>query len=421
MLLVLIFVALTLLAVYLVLPTMLRNSQTAHQDNKQYNIDIAQQRLKSLEQELENNVITSQQYDLSYKDIQNNLLFDLDKIEQESHGSTPLQRKWSVVLTVIALPVLAGLIYYKLGSPDAVNPVTQSVPPLSNPENTAANKQPSVEEMVGLLQTRLESEPDSKQGWSLLANTLMRLQRFDQAVFALQRLDELEPNNADILIRYADAVAMANKGLLEGKPLSLIRKSLEVDPNQPQALWLSGMYAAQKGQMEDALAFWARLKPLLKDQPQLAGEIDQMIQRAEQQLSAGAVALETNNQHLQSQQRVAQNSLSIKVVVSISPTLRAQFSASDTLYVVAKEKGGRPMPIAVLRQKVSNFPQTLLLDQSSVLLPQQKLSDYSGLVLKAKVSRSGQAISQAGDLSSQEVTITLGDQDLVNLVITEEL
>jgi len=45
------------------------------------------------------------------------------------------------------------------------------------------------------------------------------------------RHSKLNPNNADMLADYADALAIHQGRKLEGKPETLIEKALKVDPN----------------------------------------------------------------------------------------------------------------------------------------------------------------------------------------------
>ena len=417
-----IFSVLTLLAIFLVLPTALKGVASKEKDNKQLNVEVARERLKVLEQELESGKITKDEYDISYQDIQNNLLFDLEVKDRDSHNVNLTQRLWSIGLTAVALPLLAGVLYLNIGNPGAINPaVVSAAPSLEESKLAGGEKLPSVEKMVELLKTRLQDNPENKQGWSILANTLMRMQRFDEAIDALTRLNELEPDNADVLVRYADAIAMKNKGELHGKAIGLVKQALKINPNQPQGLWLAGMEAAQHGQMDQALSYWRKLKPLLKDDPQLTNEIALMINRAEIELGGGTVTELDDRLVAREVDQDTEADIRLQVEVSISPELRVQLGSSDTLFVIAKENNGTPMPVAVVREPATEFPHTLILDQSSLLRGNKTLADYNQLVLKAKISRSGQAITSAGDLGSKEVIVVPRSSKTVHLVISMEL
>jgi len=102
--------------------------------------------------------------------------------------------------------------------------------------------------------------------------------------------------------------------------------------------------------------------------------------------------------------QVAQ-ALAISGTVTLAPNLASKGSATDTLFVFAREMNGPPMPVAIVRATKKDLPFTFRLDDSTSMMPSRKLSDVGMVVIVARISKSGQAMPQSGDLegSSQPV------------------
>jgi len=73
--------------------------------------------------------------------------------------------------------------------------------------------------------------------------------------------------------------------------------------------------------------------------------------------------------------------------------------------VFARAENGPRMPLAVLRSSAAALPLKFSLDDSMGPMPTVKLSSASAVRIEARVSRSGNALPQAGDL--------LGTSDVV--------
>jgi cytochrome c-type biogenesis protein CcmH len=84
--------------------------------------------------------------------------------------------------------------------------------------------------------------------------------------------------------------------------------------------------------------------------------------------------------------------------VSLAPELAAQTSPSDTVFIYATPAQGGRMPLAIVRTTVAALPFDFVLDDSQAMGPQSKLSSASEVVLKARISKTGQAMAQPGEL-----------------------
>jgi len=147
-----------------------------------------------------------------------------------------------------------------------------------------------VEQMAARLAARLEREPDDANGWSTLARTYYVMKRFSQAVAAYERLAALAPMNASVLADYADALAMAQGQRLEGKPMELVRKALELDPAQWKALSMAATDAFQSGDFAVAIGYWERALAALPPDSEMSRAIRGSLEQARQASAARSVA-----------------------------------------------------------------------------------------------------------------------------------
>ena len=89
---------------------------------------------------------------------------------------------------------------------------------------------------------------------------------------------------------------------------------------------------------------------------------------------------------------------SLKVTVSLSPALAKQAAPNDVVFIFARAAHGPRMPLAIVRKQVKDLPATVVLDDSQGMSPQMNLSSVPEVIVVARVSKSGMATAQAGDL-----------------------
>ena len=73
------------------------------------------------------------------------------------------------------------------------------------------------------------------------------------------------------------------------------------------------------------------------------------------------------------------------------------------------------MPLAVVKKQVKDLPLKITLDDSMAMTPSMKLSNFSEVMVMARVSSSGNALPQAGDYVGQVETAKLGETVVVNI------
>lgn len=171
----------------------------------------------------------------------------------------------------IAVPMLAGLIYWKAGSPDAISVSSSdtAMPALgmgAKPLMGDGHEMGDLGAMAQKLAAKLEKTPENGDGWALLAHTYVELKQHDKAVGAFEKAANLIPNDAQLFADYADALAMTNKGQFDEKSSALVDKALKIDPNHTKALLLAGTIAFNQADYAKAINMWEHLQPLISNE-----------------------------------------------------------------------------------------------------------------------------------------------------------
>jgi cytochrome c-type biogenesis protein CcmH len=203
-----------------------------------------------------------------------------------------------------------------------------------------------VEAMVARLAERLRERPEDLDGWVLLGRSYEALGRSAQA---------------------AEAYAQAER---------LAVPALEHDPQNLTALALAGNAAFGRGDYGAAAQYWQRMLPLVPPGSEEARTIQANVDEAKQRISPAA----------------------LRGTVRIAPQLRDRVAPDDTLFIFARAAEGPPLPLAVLRKRARDLPASFALDDSMAMTPQMKLSSFARVVVGARVSKSGNATPQPGDL-----------------------
>jgi cytochrome c-type biogenesis protein CcmH len=305
----------------------------------------------------------------------------------------------SAIVGGIAIVLFAVALYFAWAKPN-----THTTPQMAQDAAMA----PEHIEMIKSLAARLEQNPGDGKGWAMLARAYAVLGRYKEALPAYEKAANLIPNDPVLLIDYADVLALLNGKNLQGKPLELIRSALLIDPNNIKGLNLSGSAAFQAGDYTHAVGYWEKLLQLLPPDSPNAKQISNSI--------ANARARESGKQPSAQGAQPNNGGAQISGVVKLSPELAGKASPTDTVFVFAKAVSGPPMPIVVIRAQVKDLPQKFTLDDSMAMAPAMKLSNFQQVVIGAKISKSGSAKPQSGDLRGEVASVKVGT-DNVQLVI----
>ena len=402
-----------LAALLMLAPSLLRSRRVDSLDRDQQNLVIARERLAELNKERASGVLSETEFEQAKLELEQALLLDIDgQNEVAPVASSKGPGRLAMALLVLLVPALTLMLYFELGSPGLLQ-LQPADPTIAHASGGGQGQMPPMNEMVARLVTRLKENPQDTQGWHLLGRSLMIMRDFPKAVQAFENLHKLVGDQPEVLLSWADAQSMAQGRVMQGKPAELIRRAIELEPDNPKGLWLAGMAEEQQGNYTLAVAHWERLKPLLGDDVKSRQEIDGMIAAARQKggLSAGPVAVADKPEP------AAPAGAAIRVRISLAPELQDQVKPEESLFIYARALQGPKMPLAAARHQGRDLPLELTLDDAGAMMPAMKLSNFEQVVVGARVSRTGGAIAQSGDLRGEISPVPVRDAGLVEVVI----
>jgi len=395
----LIIAVLVALALLVLLPPLFKLTPLRTADGEQRNTSIARQQLAELKLQLQNGVLSQDQYDGQYRELQLTLLDDLEG--PAVVAANPKTGRWVVPLIALGLPLMSLFLYGMLGEPQA----------LAKEELVRSNQKTAdnVANMVNQLLERLKKQPDDLEGWMMLGRSYIYMQQYQNAADVFAELNKRKPNDPAVMLHYADALAMARNGQMAGEPAELVFQALKLLPEDHTALWLAGMAKAEAGDFAQAIGYWQKLSGLLPADNESQQQLQKMIQmaEAEQQKPQGAAS--------------SAGSVDIQVKVVMDDALKTKVEPQHTVFIYAQAISGPKMPLAIIRKQVSDLPASVVLNDSVAMQPQTHLADLKQLRIVARISKTGNAMSQPGDLLGTAQLDAVEGNPSVSITINQEV
>ncbi|MEW8207673.1 MAG: c-type cytochrome biogenesis protein CcmI, partial [Candidatus Thiodiazotropha taylori] len=361
-----IIAGLTVLAMAFVGLPLLRKEVTDKITSDELNLAVFKQQLEELDSDLEAGNLDQNRYDAARKDLEKSLLTDVststtDSSTRESHSGRIMAG------TALLIPLAAWLIYDFLGSPEIINHLAQQ-PAAGTPQQTAhapsgsMENLPPMDELVRRLAEKMQENPDNQDGWVMLGRSYMALNDHSAAINAYQRAMEMNDQRVDLLLAYAEAIAATTGNDFTGRAAPMIEKAYQLEPENPNVLWLAGILAYQSTDYQSAILRWDTLRTSLTPQSAELESVNGAIDDARKQLGMEPEEAELpsivkkQQPKAQPQPAAAAANEAIKVAVSLSPELQAKTKPNDLVFIYAKAVSGPPMPLAAVRKKVSDLP-----------------------------------------------------------------
>lgn len=419
--------AMTLCVLGLLLrPLLKRQAQMTSEQEK--TLPVYRQQFSELEQDLTNGLLTDEQYQTARHELERRVLEETGSIETSSTTSGGLVNLRFVALSlVMIIPAASGVLYWTLGNPAAMTHPAASPMAAQGGAGDERQMMEGLNTLMERLKKKLEQNPNDATGWTMLARSYMAMERYADAVPAFDKAFKLNPNNADMLADYADALAIHQGRKLEGKPETMIQKALKVDPNHVKALMLAGTIAYNRKDFSLAVKDWERARANLPpgSDPEDGEQIAAAIGDAKQRMGGAPMMAAANAPVAQSampadhppvKKAGASHAITGKVV--LGPGMAGK-TLPDTLFVFAKDVAGPPMPVSIVRASKKDLPFTFRLDDSTSPMPSRKLSDIQTVVIVARLSKSGQAMPGSGDLEGMSQPVKPGTEN-ITVVIDRE-
>jgi cytochrome c-type biogenesis protein CcmH len=260
-------------ALALVLPPLLVPRARPGLSQNASNLAIYRDQSRELDAELAAGGLDAGQHAKARRELEARLLEDV--ADGNAASAAPRRRRGAAIVAGLAIPLGALALYFTVGNPQAIVPQAASQHAAAGGVYTGP-----LEGLVARLATRMKENPDDPEGWKLLGRSYGALGRFDQAAQAYANAAARAPGDAGLLADYAEIIAMAQGGRLQGEPEMIIGRALEADPANLKAHALAGTAAFGKEDYAGAIRHWERILPLVPAQSENARAIQASIAEA---------------------------------------------------------------------------------------------------------------------------------------------
>ena len=282
------------------------------------------------------------------------------------------------ICLAVAIPLAAAALYHLKGEPAALDRA-----------NVVAPR--TIEQAVTQLEKRVAAHPDNFPDVVMLARAYMAVQKFDRARDAYSHALELNPDETDVSVEYAESLLRTSADhKFPPQAVALLERALQKNPENQRALFFLGLQLRQSEKPSEAAAMWGKLLPLLA--PDAATALKGQIASA--RADAGLPPLAADSA-----------APSLAVEVRLDPTLSRLAKPGAVLFVFARSLDGSGPPLAVKRIALDKLPVQLQLSDADSPMPTAKLSARKQVLLGARLSMSGDATAASGDIEADPVRV----------------
>jgi cytochrome c-type biogenesis protein CcmH len=364
------------------------------------NAKVYRDQILDLDREHDSGHISDEEWQQSRDELSMRLLEDTSAAD-DPVAKTEKPAVWTAVVLAVALPISAMGFYMWVGEPEALNPMA-----LKSPDQV---DQKDLAKLAETLADKLQSQPENLQGWVMLGRTYRTLENFDASIKAYDAALKLSADD-DLQLERIEVIAMQRQGNFDGEPWRVIRDILQKDPQHYGALLTAGSASYAERKYADALKYWEQArKPLEANHPDLPG-LENAIATVRETMGLPAKAASTGPS---GGSAAASSALNVSGQISLSAALKAKTSPNDAVFVYATPGNGDRMPLAIMKTTVSQLPLNFTLDDSTAMTPDRKLSTAGEVFIKVRVSKSGNAMPQSGDLTGgSEGPVKVGSKGL---------
>jgi cytochrome c-type biogenesis protein CcmH len=393
--------SLTLFVVMVLMWSLLRTGWTQDHPQDQANARAYRQQLLDLENEHAQGLISQSSFETTRVELLGRLLEDTSPAPART--AIKSTRPWvSATLVAISLPVIAMFTYLWLGQPQGLDSQT--------PAPAEFSQQADLETMAIKLAEKLNADPGHLDRWVMLARTYRALNQFDKSIAAYQKALEIKMD-ADIALERAEVVAQRNGGDFSGEPWAVIQQVLAKNSRHFNGLLLAGSASYAEGNFKKAIQYWQQARSQEDANPEDLKDLDVALSQAREKVGASAPGKPAPSVSLASGALLSGR-------VSIDPSAHVQIAPTDVVFVYATPTDGQKMPLAIVRKTADSLPFDFILDDSTSMNSAFKLSSQTTVMLKVRISKSGEAITRSGDWMGVMENVAVGSRNL-KLVVNQ--
>lgn len=374
------------------------------------NVEIYKSQLADLDREKAAGRISDEDFEALTAEVKRNLLLDTEKSAQSTNHEGG---KWIMGVSAVVLVVASVMLYNHLGAENEL-----AIKDLLAKTASPNYKQEDAEELLERLYVQTEQTPEDVEMWYMIGRINFDLGKYHEAVMGfnsvIQHLPpEAKEDQAVALAQLAQAQFFANGRKLDKATESLLEQALEINPRDNTSLGLLGVASYDSGDYINAVRYWQRLLGLMPPNNPNAQAIRGGLDKAMSQLTKDELAI-------LAAEKAASIKSRIEITVDLADSIKSKVPVNSDLFVLAKAEQGPPMPLAVQRIAVSNWPVTVTLDDSMAMMETLKLSEFENVVITARISKNGVGNAKAGDLQGVSGVIKSTDKK-TKVIISEEL
>ncbi len=404
---------LIIVALIIILPSLLAKGTQADLDRQKINRAVFEKKLKELEHDREYDLIDKEQYEVAKSDLQRTLIDDL---ANQKEFALKKSNKILPIIILLAVPVVTVLTYLKINN----GLVSLSPDFQAQMQAQQQGQMSSVEDAIASLEQKLKQNPNNLDGWLMLGRSYLISKKFDAAVIAFAKANEISKGaNPNVLVAYGEAQGFAAGQKFDENTLALFTKALQIDPDNERGLWYAGLATYQLQDFKSSAGYWEKLmQQVPSDQEQVKSALQVYLNDAKQKAGIEiADAPQASDQATLKQSEASQ--ASIIVNVSLKEKLKEKIVNSDTLFIYARAHNGPKMPLALVKMTAGDLPTSVTLDDSVSMMPSMTLSSMGQVEVIARISKSGQAIMQSGDIYGSVQSVSTNKSETVDVVISE--
>ena len=409
---------LVVVALAIILPSLFSKQAPKDLDRKKINRAVYEKKLTELENDLDADLIDQEQYDIATSDLERSLIDDLedykDVVFKKSNKVLP-------IFLLLAFPAVVVFTYLQLNN-GLVSLDPEFAKKMATQQNGQGqgmgNNMPAIEDAIADLEVKLKQDPDNLEGWTMLGRSYLVSKQYEDAVGAFAKANEIANGaNPDVLVSYGEAKGFAANNTFDESSMQLFSKALKIDPNNERGLWYAGLAAYQLGNYKGSVNY---LETLLQKVPNEQVEVKTaLIKYLNDAKQKAGIEITSTEDDPNDQQAQSGSKSSITVNVTLSDELLKNYVNSDTLFIYARAMNGPKMPLALVKMTAGDLPTTVTLDDSVSMMPSMTLSSMEQVEVIARISKSGQAVKQSGDLLGSTKPVKTDQSETVSIVISE--
>lgn len=192
---------------------------------------------------------------------------------------------------IVLITIIATTLYSQFGSPELpARPLDGRADEIASTRQAELQQRTALQDALDNTRAEAEAAPDSVDSWLKLAMAAARAEAFDTEISALKTALAMTDGNIAVKSMLAEAMARKADGLITLPVRTLIDEVLTEQPDEPRALYLSGLAAFQDEAYPLAIQRWQRLRQISSADAPWIAMIDQNLKQAAE---AGGITLPT--------------------------------------------------------------------------------------------------------------------------------